>query len=141
MRLSFCAVCGSTESLEHHHFVPLELGGPDIETNLLTLCSVHHGEIHGMRRSSNHRELTKAGIAKVAWLGLGSPNPRAGGEANKRKWERIRLAKRALLAELGTHTMTDAAAAIMLNERGIPTPSGASEWNADTIRSLWRTRG
>ena len=56
MRLTFCAVCGSTESLEHHHFEPLGLGGPDIDTNLLTLCSAG-GEVNRARHATRREAL------------------------------------------------------------------------------------
>jgi HNH endonuclease len=139
MRLTFCAVCGSTESLEHHHFEPLELGGLDAETNLLTLCSVHHGQIHGMRRAGNHKELTKSGLARVAWLGLGSPNPHAGGEANRLRWARIRAAKRAICLEVGEGLSSKETAAA-LNAKEVLTPAGGSVWTEDTVNDLWRKK-
>ena len=37
MRLDFCAVCGSTEDLQHHHFTPRIEGGIDDETNIMSI--------------------------------------------------------------------------------------------------------
>ncbi len=137
MRLSFCAVCGSIESLEHHHFVPLELGGPDVEANLLTLCSAHHGDMHGMRRAGNHKELTKSGSARVAWLGLGSPNPRAGGEANRVKWREKRAQAKAMLIAHGANDRTFQATADLLNAQRVASVSG-KPWTWEMIRRALR---
>ena len=46
MKMEFCVLCGSKESIEHHHIVPKSIGGTDDEENLLTLCSKHHVKIH-----------------------------------------------------------------------------------------------
>ena len=133
MRLTFCAICGSNESLEHHHFKPLELGGPDIDTNLLTLCSTHHGQIHSMRRASNHRALTRSGLAKVAWLGLGSPNPRAGGEANRAK----HAARREALRPWLDADLSHAATADAMNARGMRTSKGTA-WTHYSVAAARR---
>ena len=37
MRLAFCAACGVTEDLQHHHLVTGPEGGSDDERNLMTL--------------------------------------------------------------------------------------------------------
>jgi hypothetical protein len=94
MKLDFCAICGRTDTLEHHHFVPRGLGGADVDTNLLTLCADHHGAMHEMRRRSDIRALTKAALAalKARGVRLGSGNPRAGGEATRRRWAKFREA-------------------------------------------------
>ena len=47
MILDFCAVCRCTENLTHHHWKPRVMGGGDEEENMLTLCWMHHCEIHG----------------------------------------------------------------------------------------------
>lgn len=46
MIFNFCAVCGSTKNLYNHHWVPRSQGGPDSETNLITLCGRCHAAIH-----------------------------------------------------------------------------------------------
>lgn len=82
MRLAFCVFCGASEGLEHHHFIPQAEGGTDDETNILTVCGVHHGLIHGMRRASDIRALTTEGLvrAKARGVKLGSGNPQAGAD-------------------------------------------------------------
>lgn len=92
MRLGFCAVCGATEGLEHHHFKPLGDGGIDEPANILTLCGPHHGDVHNMRRVGDVRKLTREALArrKAAGVKLGSPNPRAGGEATRLRWARLK---------------------------------------------------
>jgi HNH endonuclease len=133
MRLTFCAVCGSSESLEHHHFMPLSRGGPDIEANILTLCSTHHGQMHAVRRASDHAQLTREGLAKRAWLGLGSPNPHAGGAATKAVHDKRREALRPWLAADLSHA--DAAAA--MNAAGLRTMHG-KPWSMTAVRAARR---
>ena len=77
MRLNFCAVCGVETDLHHHHFKPKSHGGDDFDTNMLTLCTEHHREIHGQnyRNNINHSKLTREGLqrAKEKGVRLGSP--------------------------------------------------------------------
>ena len=79
MRLDFCAVCGVTEDLHHHHFKAKIHGGDDLDTNMLTLCTKHHRELHGQnyRNNINHSKLTREGLQKAKKRGikLGSPSP------------------------------------------------------------------
>lgn len=37
-----CAVCGSTENLELHHMIPLDMGGTNDAANLIILCKYCH---------------------------------------------------------------------------------------------------
>lgn len=77
MSLDFCAVCGSRDRIEHHHFVPRSSGGGDGEKNMLTLCAGCHSTIHEMRvgRRLNHAETIRAGLqrAKAQGKRLGRP--------------------------------------------------------------------
>lgn len=41
-----CALCGSTEALEVHHIHPRHLGGKDVPTNLVMLCTICHDRVH-----------------------------------------------------------------------------------------------
>lgn len=62
-----CCNCGSIESLEYHHIIPLALGGNDIKTNMCCLCFTCHELLHNGQQNSNYRsrsELIKEGIAK-----------------------------------------------------------------------------
>jgi hypothetical protein len=66
MRLNFCVICGVDDDLNHHHVVPLSLGGQDCEENIITLCCTHHDWIHNIQRHRNLKfiELVKAGQLK-----------------------------------------------------------------------------
>jgi hypothetical protein len=72
MKLTFCVLCGATEQLEHHHVDP---NGSDEPENMITVCSAHHGKIHGMKKRCDVRKLTKEGLAKrkAAGVVLGRP--------------------------------------------------------------------
>jgi len=67
MRLNFCAACGRSDSLEHHHFIPRASGGSDDETNTLTLCGACHMIMHELRSGQrlNLREMIKAGLQRA----------------------------------------------------------------------------
>ena len=73
MKLDFCVFCGSTD-IHHHHVIPKgdksakEFGVSEefinSETNLITVCTVHHDMIHGLRKTANpkhFRQLVKDG--------------------------------------------------------------------------------
>jgi hypothetical protein len=74
MRLDFCVACGARDTLHHHHLTPRTEGGPDDDTNLITLCEDCHGRVHG-RTFKHHRKLQRVGIerAKVAGVYKGRP--------------------------------------------------------------------
>ena len=67
-----CCNCGSISGVELHHIVPLALGGNDIETNKVPLCTKCHELVHHhLWESENSRsELIKIGIAKRKAAGL-----------------------------------------------------------------------
>lgn len=72
-----CVNCGS-KACEQHHIVPLALGGNDISTNLVWLCSSCHGKIHQWnnphRDSPQWKELQRIGIEKAKAEGrMGRP--------------------------------------------------------------------
>ena len=77
MRLPFCCACGNDDlsALEHHHFIPRSEGGPDDETNILTLCFSCHGKVHGIVRR-NLSVLIKQGIARAKTKGVKFGRPR-----------------------------------------------------------------
>lgn len=56
-----CVNCGSTESIEYHHIVPLVLGGNDTESNMVALCHQCHKAAHCGRRISHYRNTTNMG--------------------------------------------------------------------------------
>ena len=42
-----CILCGSGQYLQIHHVIPRGRGGSDFPENLVTLCSICHGQVHG----------------------------------------------------------------------------------------------
>jgi hypothetical protein len=78
MKLTFCALCGDTDNLEHHHLLPKSLGGTNKKDNILTLCSKHHVAIHELSDSRiNSGNLIKEAKKKQKEQGLflGGRNP------------------------------------------------------------------
>lgn len=62
-----CINCGRPAA-ELHHVVPLALGGNDIESNRVWLCSECHTLVHGTnkdRRGTHWKELQRAGIERA----------------------------------------------------------------------------
>lgn len=58
-----CCNCG--QHGDHtHHIVPLSVGGQDVLSNVVTICSDCHGLVHG-RNFGDHKQLTRAGQAKA----------------------------------------------------------------------------
>lgn len=51
-----CANCGTDISLEHHHIVPLSIGGTNRTTNIVVLCHRCHQLAHGAK---NIRDICK----------------------------------------------------------------------------------
>lgn len=61
-----CCNCGSIESLQYHHIVPLTFGGNNIPSNICCLCYKCHSLIHfGKVKNINHSEATKAGLQRA----------------------------------------------------------------------------
>lgn len=54
---SRCANCGAEVSLEHHHIVPISIGGTNRTTNIVALCHHCHQLAHG---AQNIRDICKA---------------------------------------------------------------------------------
>ena len=133
MRLDFCAVCGSTEDLHHHHFTPKIEGGIDDETNILTLCYEHHCEIHGKsyRNRINHAELTRKGLQKARERGVKLGNPSNLVQYNK---IRKRAAKKCawehkdFLKSLRDSGLTLREICHILESKNIKTRTGSSSW-------------
>ena len=128
MRLDFCAVCGSTEDLHHHHFTPRVEGGIDDETNIITLCYEHHCEIHGKsyRNCINHAELTRKGMQKAKERGVKFGNPKLA-ELNKTRKHEARIyayEHSELVKNLRNDGKTDRQICEFLNSSGIKTRTG-----------------
>ena len=65
--MNYCINCGK-EANEQHHVVPLALGGNDIESNKVWLCSKCHSLIHSMniqKRGIEWHYLQKIGIERA----------------------------------------------------------------------------
>lgn len=152
MRLAFCVACGERdpEKLEHHHLVPLSAGGPDVETNLVTLCHVCHGRAHGYERRNIGR-LAREGLAAAKARGtkLGGDRGNLGAVRDAGR----ALAIQARRARAGAHAtdlapvITDlrasgvttlAALADALNEKNIPAARGGSWSPVQVSRALSR---
>jgi hypothetical protein len=69
MRLTFCAACGVTDDLQHHHLVTRSEGDSDDERNLITLCDPCHAKLRERRSdgpTATDRLSEAAGIAGEA---------------------------------------------------------------------------
>ena len=77
MRLTFCAACGTTEDLQHHHLVMRAEGGSNHETNLITLCYDCHLKLHKRQKNGTYNagQRVRAGqqAAKIAGIKIGRP--------------------------------------------------------------------
>lgn len=123
-RTDKCIECGAPAQ-EDHHVIPKSLGG----TATVPLCSQCHGRAHGMRRTANISDLTRAGLqrARARGVALGSAGPKN----LKQDIEGRRQAADAFAASLAdvinrmkAAGMTQIAMVAELNAIGIQTPTG-----------------
>lgn len=66
-KIKKCINCGAQAS-EEHHVIPLALGGNDIDSNKVWLCSSCHALLHNMnlkKRGEDWKNLQKIGIEKA----------------------------------------------------------------------------
>lgn len=84
MKLMFCAACGGTGDLNHHHAIPRVVDGPDDESNLITLCRGCHGKIHAVQWAVGHSEAIKIGLARAVAEGKQLGRPRINRELEQR---------------------------------------------------------
>ena len=78
MEMYYCINCGQ-EASELHHVVPLALGGNDIDSNKVWLCSKCHALIHGMdiqKRGIEWHNLQAAGIERAKQQGKYKGKPK-----------------------------------------------------------------
>ena len=140
MRLDFCAVCGSTEDLHHHHFTPRVEGGIDDETNIITLCYEHHCEIHGKpyRNRINHSELTKKGIQKAKERGVkfGNPNLVEYNKIKKRGAKKYAWEHKNLLISLRDSGLTLREICDILESKNIKTRNGSNIWFPSQVHRM-----
>lgn len=53
-----CYNCGSTDSIEYHHVVPVCVGGRDVITNIVPLCHACHWAAHTGRNLTEYKRRT-----------------------------------------------------------------------------------
>ncbi len=73
-----CANCMETNNLEYHHIIPIIVGGKDINSNMVCLCSECHKKLHGIYKHEyiNHSLLIKKGIKKAKENGVQIGRPK-----------------------------------------------------------------
>ena len=79
MQNNICVNCGKPAT-ERHHIVPLALGGNDIDSNKVYLCSECHALIHGHNmktRGTNWHNLQSIGIENAHKKGIKFGRPKA----------------------------------------------------------------
>lgn len=84
-----CINCGK-EATEMHHVVPLSLGGKDISSNKVYLCSICHSLIHGFdtkTRGLEWKRLQKEGIEKAKKEG--KYKGKSPIKVSKKDWEKL----------------------------------------------------
>ena len=136
MKLKCCAICGESDGIEQHHWLPKSMGGSDDETNLLTLCPKHHGEIHSMRRRCNISKIVKERLAaaKARGVKLGS-HGKVQATRNKNKADKFARKMKSIFKELKEAGFTSRLSmAKELNKRGIKPPRGGV-WYSQTVRN------
>lgn len=69
-KYKFCAVCGQTEDLHYHHFVPTANGGKTEPSNIIVLCASCHQILHDQGGSVRHNYLVKRGIEEARKHGV-----------------------------------------------------------------------
>ena len=141
MKLNFCAVCGKTTDLQYHHFTPRIDGGGDDETNILTLCYKHHCEIHGKpyRNKIHHAELTRKGLQKAKERGVrlgarGGVNIKKANEGKIAAAEQFSKKLEPIIKPLRESGKTYQQIADTLNDMGIKTPQGKTNWYPTQVR-------
>lgn len=59
-----CALCGYISSLERHHKIYRSRQGSDDPDNLILLCKVCHGAVHGLKVHHNDHSCASCEIRK-----------------------------------------------------------------------------
>jgi predicted HNH restriction endonuclease len=60
-----CALCDSSQYLQVHHYIPRGRGGSNSPHNLVTLCHVCHGQVHGLHMIDSPDEITQEEIEQL----------------------------------------------------------------------------
>lgn len=140
--VSKCNFCDSTDGLEWHHIIPRSMGGTEDGFNLLLVCNVHHGILHGMQSRGNIRALTIAGLkrAKAKGVVLGNRTnikeaSGLGGKATSGKADEFSTRMRPSVERMLKSGMNCSAIAAELNESGTKTARGGM-WFPTTVKNL-----
>lgn len=141
MRVDFCVFCGSREGVEQHHVVSLAEGGQDTPENTLSVCGLHHGLLHCVRRTASISELTRKGLAdaKARGVKLGSKNPKAGAAVAAANRVAQARARDALILEAASGSTLQEQAE-WLNAAGIRTVGGKLFTKGTMSRMLARRK-
>ena len=161
MKTEHCAVCGCEDKkvLVNHHVMPRVMGGSDDETNLLTVCNICHGKLHGKFEdkewSNEHNELIKEGMKKAkergSKFGRSSPNYVAT-ERVKRHEKKVSekckadSEEQAKAVEAAINDQPEGLILLVticrtLESLGILTVTGKSKWDTNTVKNLIMQHG
>lgn len=77
---AICANCGTDcgQEIIFHHIIPLVIGGQDVITNIVPLCSTCHDLLHSVSKDNtiSHSELIKKGIQQAREQGVQIGRPK-----------------------------------------------------------------
>jgi hypothetical protein len=126
MRLPFCAACGSTDHLQHHHLVTRGEGGGNDETNLITLCHGCHAKLHERRFNGIHSasQRAKAGLQAAKAHGKSRADPDA-----------FAARVKPMVAALRAEGLSLRAIAARLTAQGVSTLRGG-RWEAAQVHKV-----
>jgi len=133
--------CNCEQPADHaHHVVPLSRGGRDTLGNLVSLCQECHELVHGRSFGTNHRELTKAGMAAAKTRGavFGATRPDVAVLNAVRADQATTAAERyrGLLAPMVAAGASLRAMAGALEAAGVQTTGGSSKWSAAQVQRV-----
>jgi|SRR5690625_468697 len=132
-----CGNCGSGDDLQIHHVVPLTLGGNNVITNLVRLCTECHSKAHGGMELINQFEEVRRDNARNGRISSGRPP--LGYLYKDGEWEVdestawiVRYIFRMRFGfEYSTTHIANA-----LTHMAIPTVNGASKWTHPVIKRI-----
>lgn len=77
---TICANCGLDcgQEIIFHHVIPLVIGGQDVITNIIPLCSTCHDLLHSVSKDNtiSHSELIKKGMQQAREQGVQIGRPK-----------------------------------------------------------------
>lgn len=139
-RGSKCLLCDSIIDQHLHHIKPRLLGGTDDDSNLVTVCKVHHELLHSTDDATSISTLTKIGMAKAKANGVVLGNRKNLKEAGLKgtaaaKADAFALRARGAIQALRKVGMTFSAIADQLNLLGVPTAQNGT-WHSTTVSNI-----